>query len=220
MDRKSPVSLQTPGSLTATCELWQGALEKSSGSSHSPLEESGAEDETQAYVYRRVALRRGRRKRKLTPCRRRRSQGRRWSQCGADNRRARRSDAGRSPGPSAEQERPRVQRAPVSLWPPIGWSVLRRPARRAPGSRAPSASRSAPRLPGCGADDLRAAQAPSSRARRPFCLRVPVPFWPDWREELNSLGSLSIQAPGDPGRNRAPVPFDLVLWRFEVDIKL
>lgn len=44
---------------------------------------------------------------------------------------------------------------------------------------------------------------------------------PGCREERAGwLRARLSRAPADPERNQEPVPFDLVLWRFDVDIKL
>lgn len=189
-------------------------LEKNAPDPVVHFKESGTEEETQAQAYRRVELRRGRRKRKLTPCRRRRSQGRRGSRRGAGQPTVSMIRCRPLPGafgrtraaPSAARS---GQAVPVRLRPPIGSPVLRRPARRAPSSRVSSAPGPAPRSPGCTADDLLAAlssQAPSSRARRPFRSCVPGAFWAGWREEVDSPGSPSIQAPEIRGETERLFP--------------
>lgn len=45
---------------------------------------------------------------------------------------------------------------------------------------------------------------------------------PRWREERAPRAEFRErpEPPGDPGGSQAPVPFDLILWKLEVDIKL
>lgn len=191
------------------------------------LEESGTEKHT--CVYRRMGLRNCGRKRKQTPA------SAAGAGEGAGPARRRQLTGRGDPLPAAHRGlwpdnsgRELQRRGRSSCYSPACPAALRaacpsRGPRRAPSSRISSAaaSRSARNL---GAAD--GSQAPSSPARRPFRSRASRPGSdPSQREEragrprTQLSGLPSPKAPRDPGRNQAPVPFDLILWRYNIDIK-